>query len=318
MPPSPVPLPVTRTVRPNARIRTSLQDFEVIERLEPGEPLPGKPLEGAHLWLRIRKTGISTPAAARLIASHLRIDVRDIGYSGLKDEMSVAEQWFSIPAASGGITPFPASPCLEVVEQRLQPRKLRRGTHAGNDFRLVLREIETPLDIPPEWRFANYFGARRFGVDNIETAIDWILHRRQRRISRFKEGIYLSVLRALLFNEVLSARVLAGSHESILPGDVADHRGFPTGPLWGRGRSATGDEALAIEQGALGWRREVCEALEYAGVQQDRRSLVGIAAGVSADWRDASTLVLAFSLPAGSYATVALGELFTVTDPADR
>lgn len=313
MPFSPVPLPVTRAVRPHARIRSSIHDFEVIELLD-----PPKPSEGTHLWLRIRKTGISTPAAARLLAAHLQIDVRDIGYSGLKDEMSVAEQWFSFPASAGGIAPLPDSAGLVVLEQILQPRKLRRGTHAGNRFRLVLREIESPVDVPREWRFANYFGARRFGSDNVETAIDWILHRRQRRISRFKEGIYLSVLRALLFNEVLAARVRAGHHESGLTGDVVDHQGFPTGPLWGRGRSPAGGEALAIEQATLACRRDICEALEYAGVQQGRRSLVGVATQASADWRDGDTLFLEFSLPVGSYATVALAELFTLSDPADR
>jgi tRNA pseudouridine13 synthase len=301
--------------RASARLRASLEDFSVFEILDPQAPF-----EGEHRWLRIRKAGLSTPAAARRIADLLQVDVRDVGYSGLKDERSISEQWFSVPAHPDpvGLNGLDARSGLQLVRQAMQPRKLRRGLHSGNRFQLVLREVTAPTVVPAEWRFPNAFGSRRFGTDNVERAVDWLAHRRGRRISRFKQGIYLSVLRSLLFNEVLAARIKAGNWASCLPGDVVDASGFPTGPLWGRGRSATRSDAALLETAALESFSEVCEGLDYAGVDQARRSFVGIATDVAAHWPSADRLELAFTLATGSYATTALAEFFVLQDEADR
>ena len=186
MPPPELFLPAPQLPRVAALLRVLVEDFEVLELLAPTAPF-----SGAHRWLQIRKTGISTPAAARRIAALLGCEVRDIGYAGLKDERSVSEQWFSVPAPEEVQLSFPAAADLILLQQVSQPRKLRRGTHQGNRFRLRLKKVSDRIKIPSEWTFPNYFGARRFGVDNVERAEDWLRHRRKRRISPFKQGIYL-------------------------------------------------------------------------------------------------------------------------------
>jgi hypothetical protein len=66
-----------------------------------------------------------------------------------------------------------------------------------------------------------------------------------------KKGIYLSAVRSFVFNEVLALRIQRGLWGQTLPGDVLDAAGRPTGPLWGRGRVTTTDQAQALD----GWRQ---------------------------------------------------------------
>ena len=89
--------PVAGTgVRGHAVLRERIEDFKVFEILTPDAEAEG---EGAHVWFRIRKHGLSTPAVARRIGEVLGIGPGDVGYAGMKDERSVSEQWFSVPAA---------------------------------------------------------------------------------------------------------------------------------------------------------------------------------------------------------------------------
>jgi len=160
----------------------------------------------------------------------------------------------------------------------------------------------------------NYFGPQRFGRDNLAAALAWLPERRRRRLSRFRRGLYLSVLRSYLFNEVLAARVAHGTWRQRLPGDVCDRDGRPMGPLWGRGRSTTGARAAAVEAEALAPHAALCEALEHAGLRQDRRPLQLVPEALC--WhREEEDLLVDFRLPAGAYATVLLAELAELEEP---
>ena len=297
--------------RGRALLRERVEDFSVVEVLEPG---PAG--DGGHVWMRIRKRSLSTPATARRIADALRIKTADIGYSGLKDERSIAEQWFSVPTAAFSASTVQSIDDVVLLEHTVQARKLRRGAHLGNRFEILLREVEQPQVPSDPFIFPNYFGQRRFGRDNIGQARDWLVNRRRRRITPFKRGIYLSVLRSLLFNEVLGQRVASGNWNVLLDGDVVDAAGHPTGPLWGRGTSRALGLARDLEEQSLADYLELREGLEYAGVDQDRRSLVGTASAVRVVDVVPKQLLVSFFLPAGSYATVALDEYFRLVDCA--
>ncbi|MDH3643541.1 MAG: tRNA pseudouridine(13) synthase TruD, partial [Gammaproteobacteria bacterium] len=229
-------------------------------------------------------------------------------------------QWFSVStpraaqvACDGGVT---------VLASGRHERKLRRGQLAANAFAIRLRDVRGDdwgerLEMIGRRGVPNYFGPQRFGGDvgdNLVRAREWLPHRRRRSVSRFKQGLYLSVLRGFLFNEVLGRRVANHSWCNALPGDVAEERG-PTGPLWGRGRSSTGDEAGEVEAAALAPHAELCEGLEYAGVRQQRRALALRPEGL--EWEaDAGDLQVRFRLPPGSYATSLLMEAFALESPA--
>jgi len=96
-----------------------------------------------------------------------------------------------------------------------------------------------------------------------------------------------------------------------------DEVGRPTGPLWGRGRVTTTDQAQALENGVAERHAKLCDGMEHAGLDQARRALVASPADMSWEWPQADQLVLTFSLPAGTYATSVLNEILRTTE-ADR
>jgi tRNA pseudouridine13 synthase len=96
---------------------------------------------------------------------------------------------------------------------------------------------------------------------------------------------------------------------------VVDEAGRPTGPLWGRGRVTSTDEAQALENGVAERHATLCDGMEHAGLDQERRALVARPADLSWAWPQADQLVLAFALPAGTYATSVLNEILRTTEP---
>ena len=130
-----------------------------------------------------------------------------------------------------------------------------------------------------------------------------------------KKGIYLSAVRSFVFNEVLALRIEQGLWGKTLPGDVMDEAGGPTGPLWGRGRVIATDQAQALENGVAERHATLCDGMEHAGLDQERRALVASPVDMSWEWPQANQLVLTFSLPAGSYATSVLNEILRTTEP---
>jgi tRNA pseudouridine13 synthase len=162
----------------------------------------------------------------------------------------------------------------------------------------------------------NYFGTQRFGHGggNVEHGRA-MLAREIRVRSPTMKGLYLSAVRAYVFNEVLALRIERQLWGRTLPGDVMDEAGRPTGPLWGRGRVSTTDEAQALENGVAERHAAVCVGMEHAGLDQERRALVAIPADLSWAWPQADRLVLEFSLPAGAYATSVLKEILRTVQP---
>jgi tRNA pseudouridine13 synthase len=59
----------------------------------------------------------------------------------------------------------------------------------------------------------------------------------------------------------------------------------------------------------------LCDGLEHAGLDQERRALVSSPVDMSWEWPQAYQLVLTFSLPAGNYATSVLNEILRTSEP---
>jgi tRNA pseudouridine13 synthase len=214
-------------------------------------------------------------------------------------------------------------PEFKVLSQSRHVKKLRPGDLKGNRFRIGLRDltgsrdaIETNLEAVASHGAPNYFGAQRFGHGgaNVEQGRAMLAREIHVRHPK-KKGIYLSAVRAFVFNELLALRIQQGLWGKTLPGDVMDEAGRPTGPLWGRGRVITTDQAQALENGVAERHATLCGGMEYAGLDQERRALVASPADMSWDWPHADRLVLAFSLPAGTYATSVLNEILRTTEP---
>jgi tRNA pseudouridine13 synthase len=320
----------------SARLRSTPEDFQVEEVL--GFRPAG---HGGHAWLWLEKRGLNTAQVAARIADLVGVRPGDIGYSGLKDRHALTRQWFSV-SLEGRAEPDWSrlqDPGLHVLEIVRNHRKLRRGTHRANHFRLLLRDaagnpaaVADRLAVIGTRGVPNYFAEQRFGraEQNLEIARAMLLEGRSVR-DRHHRGLYLSAARSAVFNRVLSARVAAETWDRALPGEVlmldGTHSLFlaespdealaarvrdgdvhPTGPLWGLGGRRPTGPALEAESRALSGWEDWCGALEHAGLQQERRALRLLPRELTWD-RGKDGLALGFALPAGAYATAVLREL---------
>jgi tRNA pseudouridine13 synthase len=304
----------------SATLKLANEDFVVTEL-----PLQLASGEGEHLWLDVEKNGANTAFVAQRLAEAAGVQERDVGYAGLKDRYAITRQWFSLYLPKGETPDLTTlqHPEFKVLSQSRHVKKLRPGDLQGNRFRLVLRDvtgdpdaIEANLKAVAAHGVPNYFGAQRFGFDggNVEQGRA-MLARETRVRNPKKKGLYLSAVRSFVFNEVLALRIEQGLWGKTLPGDVMDEAGRPTGPLWGRGRVITTDEAKALEMEVAERHATLCDGMEHAGLDQERRALVASPLEMSWAWPQADQLVLTFSLPAGSYATSVLTEIIQTSEP---
>lgn len=300
----------------HAHLKVIPEDFVVREQL--GVTPSG---EGEHLFVELEKTGMGSPELARMLADAHGIDHVDVGYAGMKDKRAVTSQWFSLRGVAELDEAVETIDGVQVLNQTRHRQKLRRGELTGNSFHIRLRSVDQAAGVAAAAALArdgapNYFGEQRFGWDNLEKATEWLGQRRRRRVSRQKQGLYLSVLRSFLFNAVLGHRVEAGNWHRQMEGDCLNDRGDPTGPLWGRGRSQTDALAAVLEAAALEPHQAMLEGLEHAGLKQARRSLVlrpqGLTSVVASDG-----IELSFTLGPGEYATSLLMDRFDLISGPD-
>lgn len=314
-------------VRPKASIKSCLADWRVQERL--GFEFAGG---GEHACFYVEKHDLNTADVARGLAHAYGVELVQIGYCGLKDKHGITCQWFSVPTADDcWRLGMQGVHCIQIERHT---HKLRRGQHAANRFDLCLRELGDGAHAAIEKLanpYPNYFGPQRVSPSNVEQALDWLgggkwgshcsgrPRRRGNRRSRKngRKGWHISVLRSVLFNEVLSLRVAQGNYIEGIDGDVLDG-GVPTGPLWGRGRSPVTGDAAEIERRALATHADTCDALEYAGVNQARRRLVVTPRCFEIMQSRQECCVLSFELPVGAYATAMLEHKLDLVDVSNR
>lgn len=298
--------PRSNTAQPFlGRLRTTVDDFQVNEVLNIDFTEAGE-----HLYLQVEKTNLNTEDVRCTLAQHYEVPTVDVSYSGMKDKRAIARQWFSIRLPS--TTCEPSYKGFRVLQAHRHHCKLRRGTHTQNEFRIVIRDVKREMANLNEVLtspFPNYFGTQRFGLyfNNLTRARKWV-EAGKPRIPRTVRARYLSTLRSYLFNELLGLRVKQENWKVKLAGDPSvDDRA--TGPLWGRGTLGSNAVTAEFDQSVQTKHPQVCEALEWVGLQQERRPLSVRAKNIKIE-QTQSTVTLEFSLPVGSYATVGLSEYF--------
>ena len=319
-----------------ATIREQPADFQVVENL--GFEFSGS---GEHEYLWVEKVASNTDWVARQIARHAGVRPGDIGYAGMKDRHAVTRQWFSVPARSDTDWSAAAIDGVTVLDVCRHHRKLRRGAHDSNAFRIALRtaDISAMRELAGE-RLAdirargvpNYFGPQRFGRQGANLDLARRLFAGA-RLKRDKRSIAISAARSFLFNEILSVRVADGSWEHILPGEMVNLDGsgsvfcaevvdetieqraaamdiHPTGILWGAGSEISQVAAGALERDATDAHDDLRSGLERLGVKAAHRPLRLRVSDLSWEFED-DALWLEFTLPAGGFATAVLREIAT-------
>ena len=317
------------------RMRVEPGDFRVDEVLG-FEPTGA----GEHAFLFVEKIGANTEWVARRIAEKAGVAPIAVGYAGLKDRHAVTRQSFSVqlPGRADPDWSALAIPGVRVLAASRHDRKLKRGSHRGNRFRIRVRDVEgdherveSRIAVIRERGVPNYFGEQRFGRDagNVDTARALFAGK---RLPRVQASMALSAARSLVFNAVLASRVEHASWDCGLEGEVwmlaGTHSIFgpepwtvdlarrlaafdidPTGPLVGAGELRSGARVREIETAAIDAHRDLADGLVAQGLAQQRRALRIAARDLIHEWEPGGSLVVEFRLAAGAFATVVLREL---------
>jgi tRNA pseudouridine13 synthase len=320
------------------KIKTIPDDFVVEEQL-PFEP------EGAgeHSFLLIEKCGENTEYVARLLARFAGVRQRDVSYAGLKDRHARTIQWFSIwlPGKDDPDWKLAETDTIKIIKNLRHIRKLKRGILSGNDFKIRIRDwqgdklrFENQLLQIKELGIPNYFGLQRFGYQgqNINKAIAMF---QGAKVKREQRSIYLSATRSYLFNQLLAKRIEAGNWNQAVSGDcfIFDQSNsyfktdelddslfqrikageiHPTGLMFGKGESETTGLVHDIEKNNVDSNPLLTDGLVKYDLSQGRRSLRVCVDNLNWEFQQNSTVMISFSLPAGSYATSLLRELIII------
>ena len=316
-------------------LRCEPEDFVVREHL--GFDADG---DGDHWLLSVRKRGANTHWVAKQLAKLADLHPRDVGYAGLKDRNAVTEQAFTLPVRSAysGAWEGVSGEGFEVIRARRHRRKLKRGALKGNHFEITVRNftgdplaLQLRLERIATQGVPSYFGPQRFGRDlsNLKRAVAMFagvkIH------DRLERGFALSAARAAVFNAVLARRVATDQWNRLLEGDVANLDGsnsifdvpqvdellidrcaaldiHPTGPLWGRGELRSKALVHELESAIAAEQRALCDGLERADLEQERRALRVSVQALEHTLTD-SDLTLRFRLGRGAFATTVLHEI---------
>ena len=327
------------------RIRSTPDDFCVEER-----PLYLPCGEGEHLYIRVKKRGLSTPDLVLRLASQLHVKAQTIGVAGLKDAQAVTTQMLSLQGVKAEtISALPTDERLLALEVLGRHRnRLRKGHHAGNQFRLVIRDIRERSQDDLQELFdelvrrgvPNYFGPQRQGRSgtNFQLGAELLQDAaRRNKMPRNKRIWFMNAYQSHVFNRIVAKRI--ESIDRVFLGDWAmksDNGACfpveqpeveqpradrfeisPTGPLFGsRAPWATGVPG-DIEQAVVAELGTTPELLSKAGAEcgfrGERRALRVRLNELS--WSlEGTVLTLGFWLPPGSYATSVLREVVKKSD----
>ncbi|MDP9132815.1 MAG: tRNA pseudouridine(13) synthase TruD [Nitrospirota bacterium] len=322
------------------RIRCTPDDFRVEER-----PLYLPCGEGEHLYIRVTKRGLSTPDLVLRLSSQLHVRAQSIGVAGLKDAQAVTTQMMSLQGVKAEtVAALPTDERLLALDVLGRHRnRLRKGHHAGNYFRLVIRDIQEGsedllgqlFDQLGRRGVPNYFGPQRQGRsgDNFQVGARLLQDAaRRNKMSRAKRIWFMNAYQSHVFNHIVAKRI--ESIDRVFSGDWAmkTENGAcflveqseveqpradrfeisPTGPLFGsRAPWATGYPG-DMERAVVADLENTPELLSKAGADcgfRGERRALRIRLNELTWSLEGSVLTMAFWLPPGSYATSVLREV---------
>ena len=343
----PPPLLTAELPGVGGRIKAVPEDFEVEEI-----PAYAPSGQGDFLYLWIEKRDMGAEYFVRQVARRLDVPIGEVGTAGLKDRHAVTRQMVSVPVRAESRLAQLDGDGVRLLNVSRHGNKLKPGHLHGNRFRILIRDAgpaaaETAAPILDRLRregMPNFYGPQRFGRDGETVLLGMALLRHESppaplaRINLrnpFLRKLALSAAQAALFNHTLARRMADGLLRRVLLGDVMakwpfggmfvaedvtreqarfDARETVTaGPMFGRKVFAAAGEAAAREAAVLVDAGLTAEAFHGFGKLLSgtrRHNLIYLDDLTAAAEPDG--LRLAFTLPAGCYATVLLREVMKV------
>ena len=329
-------------------IRTEIDDF-IVDEVPAYEPCG----DGEHTYFGIEKRDITTMDVANQVAQKLSLRPRDVSFAGRKDAHAIARQSFCVHNV-----PLETIEALELDNARVlwvsrHRNKLRMGHLRGNRFTIRIRDVtqnaaartEAILERLVRRGVPNAYGPQRFGSHGDNQIVGYHLLRhdtealkalRIRRPRRRMFDFYISALQSSLFNQVVAARINAGTLDTVITGDIAkkeDTGGIftvedteaerpraaaweisATGPMYGYKMMQAQADAGEIEThvlAAVGITLEDFRSVKAQGVRRPMRyNPKDLAWKMDGD----DQLVISFFAPKGSFATMLLRELMKTED----
>ena len=304
--------------------------------------------EGEHTFFTIEKVGRNTLDVIQALAARLGVSPSEFGFAGLKDRQAVARQRLSVRGVPPERLRGLAFDGVRVLDAERHPHKLRRGHLRGNRFCIRLRDVHPEaadrvpaiLAVLQRRGVPNGYGPQRFGAAMQNHLAGRALLRDDREMlrsldipaptSKSLRSLYLSAYQAWLFNRYLAQRIVAGTFDTVIPGDVARKHATgglfivedaaaeapraaafeisATGPIYGYRMMTAQEQAGELEQAILAEEGLTLADFRPVRLKGSRRVL---------RWRpeelrwelDGSDLVLSFVAPKGAYATALLREV---------
>ena len=249
-------------------------------------------------------------------------------------------------SANSATSDIQGSESIQVLKSVRHNKKLQRGALKNNTFKITLRDLSDTsdeaftrlterCDVIAKKGVPNYFGKQRFGRhgNNLDQAVK-LFGRTRYKVAKHKRSMYLSAARSWMFNHILSERIKANTWNTHLPGDVfmlegksacfkddvgeqdllaqrlAANEIHPTAILWGEGDAMVALQAAELESQVIDSFPIYRDGLVAARLQVMRRAC-RVVPGELTYCRQSDDFVVSFSLPAGSYATMVLAEIFS-------
>lgn len=329
-------------------IRTEIDDF-IVDEIPAYEPCG----DGEHTYFGIEKRGISTMNVVNQLAQKLDRRPRDVSFAGRKDARATTRQSFCVHNV-----PLEEIRALELDNARVlwvsrHRNKLRVGHLRGNRFTIRVRDVTQNAAARAEPILAtlarrgvpNAYGPQRFGSHGDNQIVGYHLlrhdtealralgiHRPQRRMFDF----YISALQSSLFNQVIAARISAGTLDTVIAGDVAkkeDTGGIftvedgeterpraasweisATGPIYGYKMMQAQADAGEIETRILAASGIALEDFRAVKAQGVRRPMRYNPKRLTWQMDGDDQLIVSFFAPKGSFATTLLRELMKTED----
>lgn len=154
-------------------LSTPLSCRELRDKIEPGK---------SFVYFTLMKSGLDTIEALQIISRKLKRQIRQFGFSGLKDKDAVTLQLISLRNPPLGKLLDFNHPKIKIFNFMSMEKPIKLGMHEGNFFHIAIRNVklhskkllkilwETKQEL--QWKGgANYFGHQRFGIIRPNTHI---------------------------------------------------------------------------------------------------------------------------------------------------
>ncbi len=163
------------------RIKKEPEDFKVSERSINIEPISTSelaerdPTLPVYVYCNVRSKNWEMNRLVQMLAAELDINTDKIGFAGSKDKRAVTEQLMSFGSTEEKVKNVFMKD-VEFSNFFLATRELRIGDLLGNDFEILIRDIEledektkevieqTNEQLEDVSGFPNFFGVQRFGI----------------------------------------------------------------------------------------------------------------------------------------------------------